>query len=419
MTSNKTSKTYQPGELIFLMGDEGDCAYIIERGRIEIFVQDDDQRTPISVLGVGEIVGEMAIIDGSPRSASACAIEETELIIVSRDQLSERIDTADPVVRLLISILLKRMRQTNQKAAQTIVQKNNAPAPEADREPENKSNSCPSDYSEKDGVIEKIRFEAKLLDALKSNSFTLFFQPIVDLQNQRIAGFEALIRWISPTGTMVRPDIFMGVAEETSLIVPIGKWVLHQACRDLATFQAELDKAIGGNEKIFMSVNISGRQFGDANFFDELESATQLAGVEPKHVKLEITERVLLEGATVFHWIQRCRDMGFPIALDDFGTGYSSLSYLDRFNADNIKIDQSFISNIVENERTAVIVKSIIDMSHGLNIPVIAEGIESANELAILKKANCRFGQGYFFAKPMPAQEALELLVSQAKANAA
>lgn len=405
----KQRKRFRVGEVIFEEGDHGDCAYIIESGRVEIFVNSAAERVSLTTLGVGEIFGEMSVIDGSPRSASAVAIEPCELVMVSSEAISERIDSADPIVRLLISMLLKRMRFTNHSAKR--VQGRNSPlAPSLAIdliEPHAVSHQTQE-------VLEKMRIESELKQALTSDEFALHFQPIIDLQRRKIAGFEALIRWSSPGRGLVRPDIFMGIAEETSLIVPIGKWVIEKACQSLAILEKSL-RAKGSSDPLFLSINISGRQFHDIHFFDHLQNAVKVNGVDSKQLKLEVTERIFMEGPAAIHAIKKCRSLGFPVALDDFGTGFSSLSYLAQFQVDNLKVDQSFIRRMLRDERTFVITQAIVSMANGLGVPVIAEGIETEVDHKALYDMKCRYGQGYLFSRPLPFDQALNFLLDQDK----
>lgn len=360
---------------------------------------------PLTTLGVGEIFGEMAVIDGSPRSASAVAVEPCELVVVSSEAISERIDSADPIVRLLISMLLKRMRFTNQSAKRL-------------GDEESPAQLLAVDLVEADSIslqtaqaLEKMRLESELKHALNEGQFALHYQPIVHLHNGYIAGFEALIRWSSSDRGLVRPDIFMGIAEETSLIVPIGKWVIEEACKALAAF----DKQYGQSpecQKLFLSINISGRQFHDSNFFNHLLESVKEFDVDCRQLKLEVTERIFMEGPAAIHAIKKCRSLGFPVALDDFGTGFSSLSYLAQFEVDNLKVDQSFVRRMINDERTRVITQAIVAMANGLKVPVIAEGIETKEDHMALLDMDCCLGQGYLFSRPVPFDAAMALLKS-------
>lgn len=399
----RQKQRFQQGDMICAEGSHGDCAYIVESGRVEIFVGSGAERVTLSILGVGEIFGEMAVIDGSPRSASAVALEPCELMSVSSEAISERIKNADPIVRLLVAMLLKRMRHTNESTKKI-------------RTEEEETTVANSGLAQE--VIDKIRIEAELKLALAANEFTLHFQPVMDLQNMQIAGFEALIRWHSSTRGLVQPDIFMGIAEETSLIVPIGRWVLENACAAHTRIISEM-KAKGHNEPLFMSINISSRQFQDPGFFDHLMDVVQKNGLKNHQIKLEVTERIFMEGPAAIYAVERCRSLGFPIALDDFGTGYSSLSYLAKFQVDTLKVDKAFVQLLIEDSRTYTITAAIVDMANQLGIPIIAEGVETAEECAALQAMNCRYGQGFLFSPAMPLSQALNFIKSKKNLGAA
>jgi EAL domain-containing protein (putative c-di-GMP-specific phosphodiesterase class I) len=396
----RQKKRFQQGDMICAEGSHGDCAYIVESGRVEIFVGSGAERVTLSILGVGEIFGEMAVIDGSPRSASAVAMEPCELMSVSSEAISERIKNADPIVRLLVAMLLKRMRHTNESTKK------------ARHEEEEEATVSSSGLAQE--VIDKIRIEAELKLALAANEFALHFQPVMDLQKMQIAGFEALIRWHSSTRGLVQPDIFMGIAEETSLIVPIGRWVLENACTAHTRLISEM-KAQGLNEPIFMSINISSRQFHDPQFFDHLTEVVRKNGLRNDQIKLEVTERIFMEGPAAVYAIERCRSLGFPIALDAFGTGYSSLSYLAKFQVDTLKVDKAFVQLLIEDPRTYIITAAIVEMANQLGIPIIAEGVETAEECAALQAMNCRYGQGFLFSPAMPLIEAMKFIQARKK----
>lgn len=398
------ARNFSHGEKIFTEGEAGSCAYLIEKGHIEIFIGHGDSEVVLTTLGPGEVFGEMSVIDGSPRSASARAHGQSELVVISAETISERIDSSDPIVGLLISTMLRRMRRSNQSVggqvnveeqSKLLLQSKSKISPEAE-----------------ESVRDKMRMESELKQALVNGEFILHYQPIMDVQKGSVSGFEALIRWQSPQRGLVRPDIFMSIAEETSLIVPIGKWVIEEsisALKELNKLHRSLHKDA---EDLFMSINISGRQFHDQGFHSHLQKVIESAEVETSQIKLEVTERIFMEGPAVVQSIRKCRDMGFHVALDDFGTGYSSLSYLAQFQVDSLKVDQSFVRTMLEDDKTYVITNSIIMMANGLGIPVIAEGIESGKEHQTLRSMDCRFGQGYLFSRPVPLKDALDFLVS-------
>jgi EAL domain-containing protein (putative c-di-GMP-specific phosphodiesterase class I) len=398
MTKEKFLHLYKKGETIFNEGDPADCAYLIESGKVEIFRERDGAHTPVAILGPGEIFGEMGILDESSRIASAKALAHCEFTVIHKEQINERMSSADPIIKLVMNILIDRMRGTFQPKDQNAFKKMKTKNLKAS--PKKALQSL--EIKTEEEVIDKIRFENDLHKALENDEYTLFFQPIFGIDNYEINGFEALIRWNSPIFGMVRPDIFMGVAEETSLIIPLGRWIVEEAIRNYAEFKHAAHNSAVAPE--FIAINISGRQLADKELLPTLDRCVEKYGIAPSEVKLEITERVLVDVDHVFEWINDCRSRGYSIALDDFGTGYSSLSYLNKLNVNNLKIDKSFVQNM-DDHNTMVIVKSIIDMCKGLKKSLVAEGIETVEQYEMLKELGCELGQGYLYSKPMPMEE--------------
>jgi EAL domain-containing protein (putative c-di-GMP-specific phosphodiesterase class I)/CRP-like cAMP-binding protein len=405
---------YSAGEIIFRQGDPSELAYIIDSGDVEIYINHGDGDVVVSSLTTGEIFGEMGVIDDSPRSASARAKTDCKLSLVKKEQLKERIQMSDPVVKLVIRRLLTRVRNNlllhfdDEKSAISVVQN------EYDY---NKSLKLVGLDNEDESVVEKIRFEQELVRALDSEQFVLHFQPIINLSTSSLCGFEALIRWNSPKRGLVRPDIFLGIAEETSLIVPLGRWILRKACESFSNIRNEYIQAHGDIPDLFMSINVSAKQVSDPEFFGVLNESIKKYGLRPGDLKLEITESLYAEGTSVNSWLDECKRIGVLVALDDFGTGYSSLSYLSRMNVDNLKVDRSFVKNLVEDPSSQVVVKSIIQMANGLKKPIIAEGIETEEQKKLLTALGCHFGQGYLFGKPMSLEDVLNIWVRIAKSE--
>lgn len=414
-------KKFKEGDVIFRQGDEGSCAYLIDRGQVEIQSEVDGKKKPVAILGVGDIFGDMAIIDGSERSANAVALSNCECIEVSKEQLSERIEDADPIVRFLIAILLKRVRSSleencTMEGINLGKKEKKLPSNVIQFRPKGRRGGLdPSN----DDVIHKFKLERDLKNALEENELTVHYQPVVDLQKGSIAGFEALIRWNCPERGTVRPDLFMGIAEETSLIIPIGQWVVAQSCRDFTRIK---DKFLGtdvANDHLFMSVNIAPKQLMDPYLFKTIDEAVKIGGHNHRELKLEVTERILLQGTHAYEWIKKARKRGLSVALDDFGTGYSSLSYLSQLDANNLKIDKSFVQKMITDEKTRMIVKTIIELSKTLNMTVIAEGIELERERDLLRSFGCQLAQGYLTGRPMSVEDLETLYFGKSKKKAA
>jgi EAL domain-containing protein (putative c-di-GMP-specific phosphodiesterase class I) len=251
-------------------------------------------------------------------------------------------------------------------------------------------------------AIDKIKLESELRGALARGELEVHYQPIVRLKEGGTVGFEALLRWKHPEHGTIPPDKFIGLAEETALIVPIGRSVLERACHDLVEFERRLGR------EILMSVNVSGRQFAEPSFLSELKSVIAETGVDPRSLKLEITEGVLMDHRSrPLGWIEKCKKLGASIALDDFGTGFSSLSYLASFPIDTLKIDRSFVRAMGGDARSLKIVRAINQLAHGIGLDVVAEGIEEDHQRRELLLMGCELGQGFLFSRALPFEEAV------------
>ncbi len=244
-------------------------------------------------------------------------------------------------------------------------------------------------------VRERLDMREALREALDRGELSLRYQPVVALADERIVSLEALLRWERPDGEIVGPDRFIGLAEESGLIVPIGRWVLREACAALAAWQRQ---APG----LRMAVNISSVQLADPQLLDDVASAIASSGIRPGELTLELTESALAAN-DAGNRLAALRGLGVQVAVDDFGTGYSSLSYLRRLEIDCVKIDRSFVAGISSRGQDAALVRSIVELAHALDLQVIAEGIEVAGEAAVLRESGCRLGQGFLFAGPQSA----------------
>jgi diguanylate cyclase (GGDEF)-like protein/PAS domain S-box-containing protein len=255
-------------------------------------------------------------------------------------------------------------------------------------------------------AVERQLIESNLRQALERNEFTLHYQPKVDLKTQCITGVEALLRWEHLEWGLVLPERFILIAEECGLIIPIGRWVLGEACAQAVRWRSQ------GISPVSIAVNVSALEFRHRDFFDHALSVIEASGVDPSCLQLELTEGVLMRDvATSASLLAKFKAMGVQIAVDDFGTGYSSLSYLNQFPIDVLKIDQSFVKAIdAAMETNGVIVSAVIGMGKNLNQRVIAEGVEQEGQLAFLKAHGCDEGQGYFFSKPVNAVQMQAML---------
>ncbi|MFN8526452.1 MAG: EAL domain-containing protein [Chloroflexota bacterium] len=256
---------------------------------------------------------------------------------------------------------------------------------------------------------ERLELETSLRKALERNEFRVYYQPIIDIQAQRIEGFEALVRWKHPERGLISPLEFIPLAEETGLIVPIGEWILGEACRQMTDWQSRFS----GYGDLSLSVNLSGTQLQHPGLVASVARVLQDTRFFPSRLKLEITESVMMRDveATIGR-LSELRELGVDLAVDDFGTGYSSLAYLRRFPVRILKIDRSFVGRLGSDPQDRAIIRSIISLANDLRLAVVGEGIETEEQLGELRDLGCRFGQGYLFNPPLPTHAVETLLVT-------
>ena len=260
-------------------------------------------------------------------------------------------------------------------------------------------------------AVTRMELKADLEQAIAEHDFVLHYQPIVDLRNGRVAGVEALVRWRHAERGLVLPSEFIPIAEETGLIVSLGEWVINEACQQLAAWGTDARRSSPVRDRLSVWVNLSARQLQEPKFVDTVADALRRSGIEAERLTLEITESALMadvdQSAATLH---RLRALGVRLAIDDFGTGYSSLSYLERLPVGVLKIDRSFTAAIGNGQDVPVLVRSIVKLGKTLHMEVLAEGIETAEQLTRLRAIDCRLGQGFHFSPALPAEGVIELL---------
>jgi EAL domain-containing protein (putative c-di-GMP-specific phosphodiesterase class I) len=257
-------------------------------------------------------------------------------------------------------------------------------------------------------VVERLTLENSLRLALQRKELFLVYQPQMEIASGMIVGVEALLRWQHPERGLVPPDKFIRVAESSGLIMPIGEWVLREACSQVRQWQD------AGLLVVPVAVNVSAVQFRQGDFLTVIKKVLSETGLSPEYLELELTESTLLSNVNVmFPMLEELRTMGLKLAIDDFGTGYSSLSYLRQFPVSKLKIDRSFVQDVVLNSDDAAITAAIISMAKGLNLKVIAEGVETGAQMAFLRAHQCDEIQGYYFSRPLTADKVAEKLAEQ------
>ena len=258
-----------------------------------------------------------------------------------------------------------------------------------------------------DRALERLELESDLRRALERDELRVHYQPKVSLESVEIVAMEALVRWEHPERGLLSPARFVPVAEEIDLIVSIGRWVLKEACRQARRWQDRLQ----GRPPLKVCVNLSAKQFQHYALSEEVEAALRETGLDPASLDLEITESVVMKDApATLATLRELKGLGVNLAIDDFGTGYSSLSYLRRFPVDFLKVDRSIIEGLSKDPKNEAILSAVVTLAHALDEQVVAEGVETARQLARLREIGCDFAQGYYFAKPLPSEAAGALL---------
>lgn len=381
MMKSTSRQVFPAGKRIYSHGDSARFAYLIEQGTVEVSSAGDDGKAAHRRLGAGDLLGGEALVGSGVRPATATAIEDTHAIVIDRDQFQDRIQDSD---ELLQSVLRAVLRNSHSGGAI--------------------DNSA--EISAKQGTL-----ESDLRQAIQGEQLDLHFQPIVSLDSGYVAGFEALVRWDHPNDGTVAPSAFVRLAEQSNMIAPLGRWMLRRALDGLQRFQSAETAVHATGQPLYVAVNVSSLQLLSASEVDDLADIVRQSGVAPSQVVFEITETLLVENADeVAVAISRLREQGIRVASDDFGTGYANLAFLNRFRMDILKIDRSFITTMVADERSRKIVETIMALAKDFGMSIVAEGIETTEEIAALRALECDFGQGYLFAKPLPVEQAIALV---------
>lgn len=259
-------------------------------------------------------------------------------------------------------------------------------------------------------AVSQLQLETDLRHAIERKEFEIYYQPIVNLDDGAVSGFEALVRWNHPNHGLISPSDFIPVSESTDLIVPLTLMILQESCRQVGEWSKDAQ-----NRSLFVSVNLSGKHFDHPDLVEQIKDVLDETRFDPTCLKLEITETAVMENAeTAISMLKSIKELGVKISIDDFGTGYSSLSYLHKFPIDTLKIDRSFVNSIDDGSENEEIVRTIVALAKALNLTVVAEGIENVNQFQYLSMLGCESGQGYLFSRPLPATEIVKLINDEA-----
>ena len=402
-TTDEYRRTIPAGTVIFHEGETGNCAYVIERGTVEISTQVGSEKMVIARRVAGEIFGEMAVVDNRPRSATVTAVTECELLILSAEQLHARLNRLDPVLRMVLTVILERFRDTMQRFKSEAIGNLIPYQPTS-------TQGIESQLQAHKEAIERLELEQSLKKAIARKELVLHYQPLICCKTGRIKSFEALVRWQHPNHGMVPPGAFIAAAEQSGLICDISRYVIDKACESLTMLRTEA-QAMGTAEDLSISVNVTAREFADEGFLDYILSCLERHNTAPESLSLEITESMLMKNAEVtLRTLKRCRDIGLSISIDDFGTGYSSFSHLHRFPVNTLKIDRSFVAENLGEASGKEMVRAMIALGHGLGLEVVAEGIEHPHQASVLQLFGCDYFQGYLFSKPVSFDAAMALV---------
>ena len=390
MLKNLNRKICEVGDIIFQEGDEGDCAFLIEEGMVEISVMIEGRQLQVNKIGSKELFGEVALIDHQPRTATARAIEKTVLITIQRELVNELLEKTDPIVRHLLLVILDRFRN-NRGNTQT-----QSPS-QVLAEIATKRSSIRGE------ATHKLTLANDMTRALQHDEFELYYQPICALATSHVAGYEALIRWRHPTHGLMPPLDFLWLAEQTGQIREIGLWTLERACRDWTILRRTTHADLP-----FISVNMSPSQLTGDSFVDDVKSIIKRYKMPPTELKLELTETVIINNPEVaLQLLMQLTELGSTLAIDDFGTGNSSLETLDRYPIGTLKIDRYFTSSMLASAQSKEIVNSSIQLAHTLGMDVVAEGIETDDVRNKLLELGCNYGQGWLFGRPAELKNTL------------
>jgi EAL domain-containing protein (putative c-di-GMP-specific phosphodiesterase class I)/CRP-like cAMP-binding protein len=399
--------TYAKGEVIFHEDDMRDNAYIIESGTVEISTTRQGRKVPLVLLGKGEVFGETALLGAGKRTATAIAIDDTEVFTISPRLLRDRIVRMDPLVGLLMSLLVNRYRQWRYKSPDAADGTDAAAENRTTGETEFPATEPADDFmselfKQKKIALDDLRLAQEMTGAIAGKQFEAYLQPIMTLPERKIAGYEALVRWHHPTRGILQPLEFIPVAERTSVIRELDMMMLTCACETIPRLPSP------DGRKLYIGVNLSGALFDETSIVDEIRAILRASDADPSQLLLEITESALMGDPAVAERILcDIKDLGVRIALDDFGTGYSSLGYLHRYPIDIIKIDRSFVRGLQHNRKSMDIVRAIASLARTFQLQIVGEGAEEEGEVLALAGIGCDYAQGYFFGKPKPVKDTI------------
>lgn len=375
-----------PGDILYHEGDDNEFAYVIETGAVVLYRTEAGQRVYVEKRGAGSIIGELSILTSQPRAVTVEAVAPTTVYRISADRIRRRFEEIDPILRACID--------TSINFASTFTQQKATSAEDVPL--------AASTLRNAGKLIEEFRLETDILRGVDRGEFSLLFQPIVELSDSHIVGCEALMRWQHPVMNSVSPDRFIRIAEDTGSIKQLTEFAVVEGCATLKRLKA-LDACPDG---FFLSINVSGKDIGRRGFIDFLGFTLEANDLSPEDVKLEITETALIPDVAIANKnLKQLQDLGCGISIDDFGTGHSNFAYLRSLPLTSLKIDRAFAGEAHSNPVSQSIVKLLIKLGRDLDVDIIAEGVETSDDVATLRSLGCQFAQGYYYHRPIPESE--------------
>ena len=394
MKSLGSQITLTKGETLYRQGDTFDTAYIIAEGEIILYRDIDGHRTNLEIRPAGSVVGELSILTCALREASAEANCPCRVFEIPAHLIASRFEKLDPVLRACVETSINFSATLRTKITPG----------------DNTATHAPTTLNDADALIQLLTLESEISQGLTNDEFAMVYQPIVRMTDERIVGFEALMRWHHPEHGFVPPDTFIRVAEEMNTITQLTHFALSEACAALTSFHS----ATEGHDDLYVSVNVSGFDVGQDGFLDFLEHVLDKNGLERRHLRLELTETALVPSSeTAAANLRKLQMQGFNISVDDFGTGYSNLSYLKTLPLTALKIDRAFAGDADENAVSKSIVRMLVTLGRDLGVDIVAEGLETQNCVDTLAELGCPLAQGYHYFKPMSPGDAETLLANR------
>ena len=394
-------ESHAAGVILFREGEPGDAAYLVESGCVEITRSVAGGEHRLELMSCHDLFGELALIDGLPRSATARTVVPTVLLRVERGYFEDLLQRSEPMVRHLLRLLLERLRSERERWAGAGAGVG-ASVPAAAEPAAARASAADTEVA--GGALRHLMLASDLAAAIDADGLELRYQPIVHLGSGAVTGCEALLRWQHPRLGWIGPDEFIPMAERSRLIHRLGRWVLERALRDWPALRRRCAAAAG--QAPVLSINLSAPEFSAPDIAGHILDRLAAHGVAPAELRMELTETAVVDNLEpVAAMAGSLRAAGVGLALDDFGTGYAGLSYLQGLPFTCLKIDREFVRHLRDSDRSRQIVRASLELARPLGLGTVAEGVEDEATGALLAEMGCSHGQGYLYARPLPLQE--------------